>query len=257
MGYLSQKKHQARENIFLYFMAFFLSVLSCFALIKPDFSFVFFNLFHLYCLSVLFAIYALVVQKYRQAFLFLFPLILSYTLLSSAGNIFISDTFNGEESLTLSFGDDTAPLASFSPDELLSSGSVLLANRYTAPYAVIDKGRPLTLLRVNFKGAEASDYPLIFRHLYDFLLTQNNPVIIFGDFGIPVWTKLFKNFLATSGLFVKNRFLFTEGFSFNIFSTPEFYILGFKDLGVSRLSQKNIHGQAFISSNVSFTLEQP
>ena len=255
MGYLSQKKHQARENIFLYFMAFFLALLSCFALIKPDFSFAFFNLFHLYCVSVVFFIYALFVKKYTQTFLFLFSLILSYTLLSSSGNIFFSDCFKGKNSLTLYFEDDAAPLGKFSQDSVLSSGTVLLAHRYTAPYTVINEGTPITLLRVNFKGAPVDDYPLIFKHLYDFLLTQDNPVIIFGEFGIPVWTKTFKKFLSLSGLFVKNRFVFTEGSSFNIFSTPQFYILGFKDLGISHLTQKNIKGHPFVSFDVSFTLE--
>ena len=259
MGYLSQKKHQARENIFLYVTAFFLMILSCLALIKPDLFYTGFNLFHLYCLSLVFLIYAAFVKKYFQTFVFFLCFILNYTLLSASGNIFFSDTFQGQNNLTLYFSkNDTVPPANFAQEDILSSGTVLLSHNYRAPYTIIDvAGKPLTLLKVDFRNPVPSDYDSVFKNLNDFLLTQDNPVIIFGEFGLPIWARPFKTFLDISGLQVKNRLVFTKGSPFNIFTTPSFYILGFRDMGLSSIKISNNPISSTVSGDVSFTLEQP
>lgn len=259
MGYLSQKKHQARENIFLYVTAFFLMILSCLALIKPDLFYAGFNLFHLYCLSLALLIYSAFVKKYFQTFIFFLCFILNYTLLSASGNIFFSDNFQGRKLLTLYFSkDDTAPAANFSQEDILSSGTVLLSHHYIAPYTIVDiAGKPLTLLKVDFRNPVPSDYDSVFKNLNDFLLTQDNPVIIFGEFGLPIWARPFKTFLDVSGLQVKNRLVFTKGSPFNIFTTPSFYILGFQDMGLSSIKISTRPTAPTVSADISFTLGQP
>ena len=236
MGYLSQKKHQTRENIFLYTTAAALTALTAKSFADPGFSFGFFNLFHLYCLAGLLLVYALWVKKYKPALFFGVLLLINYTTLSAAGNIFLSDAFNGRESLTLVF----APNKDFvetAEENKIAAGSLILAHRHIAPYTVINQDNPLTLVRVDFRQAQDSEYPLIFKHLHEFLLKQDNPVILFGEFGVPAWHRLFKQFLDDSGLTIKNHLLFTQGSKFNIFSMPGFYVLGFHEMGISSIKR--------------------
>lgn len=257
MGYLRQKKHQARENIFLFFMAIVITGLTAGSFANAGFCYGFFNLFHLYCLSGLLFIYALLVKKYKISLFFALIFLINYTSLSASGNIFLSDHFEGREHLDLTFDVRQNLSDSLDKDQLSAAGSLIVAHRYVAPYVIIGKQKPLTLVRVDFRGANKEEYPLIFEHLHEFILKQDNPVIIFGEFGLPVWSKAFKHFLDATGLAVKNRLIFTKGAKYNIFTTPGFYVLGFPEMGISELSLRESNNQKIIKTTVSFNPEQP
>lgn len=256
MGYLSQKKHQIRENIFLYTSAFIFGGLGIFSVMFPGFKVGFFNLFHLYLLSFIFTIYSVWVKKYKPAIIFCFIFIVSYTTLGSSVNLFIPDKFIGNSNVELKFIPNTSLSKEFIPDNL-SSGAVVLANEFIVPYVIINKGSPLTIIRVDLRQASHKQYPLIFEHLHQFIVRQDNPVIIYGEFGIPAWSKVFKQFLSSSGLSVKNSLIFTQSSRYNIFTTPGFYILGFHDMGVSDVRISNLNGHKVISAQASFNLAHP
>lgn len=251
MGYLSQKKQQQRENIFCLVMMAVLTLLTAGSFAAPGFRIVFFNLFHLYCLSGMLFVYALWRQRYKTALFFTGVLLISYTILSSTTNLFLSDHFKGKLSLEFSFDDDRTLTQDFASSDILASGSVIF-NRHTASYIVIRRPAPLTLMRVDFRKAAKNDYPQIFKQLSDFILTQDNPVIVFGEFGVPAWSKPFKHFLEVSGLTVKNRLLFTNGPSYNIFSTPGFYVLGFQDMGINDIVVRRKDSKTTVLIKASF-----
>ena len=79
-----------------------------------------------------------------------------------------------------------------------------------------------------------------YHNLEKFITLQNGPVIIVGDFGIPSWNLLFKEFLNNTDLSVKNRILFTDGkTSFRFWFVPSLNILGFDNLGIEKISMQN------------------
>ena len=251
MGYLSQKKHQIRENIFLYVMALLFAGLSIFSISCPGFKIVFFNLFHLYLFSFALMVYALIVKKYKPAIIFCLVFIISYATLSSSVNLFISDKFQGVNNINLVY-DSKKSLAEEFSKGIVSSGAIILADKFISPYVTIDKNSPVTIIRVNLNDAKYEQYPVIFKHLRQFIIKQDNPVILFGDFGVPSWNRYLRKFIIQTRLIVKNNLLFTKNNSYNFLSSPSFYILGFNDMGVENIEIKNTNGQQTIDFDVSF-----
>lgn len=249
MGYLSQKKHELRKNIFLHVMTVLMLILTAGAFANPGFHFGFFNLFHLYCLSIVIFVYALWMKKFKQALLFGLVLLVNYTLLASAANIFLSDRFRGTHDLSLTFNTQEVFTKSFAREDILSAGSLVLAGKYIVPFVILKTPSPITLVRIDFLKAPKREYGLIFNHLQEFILRQDNPVIIFGDFGIPSWNRIFKNFLQSSELTVKNKLLFTGN---NFLKPSDFYVLGFREMGISKIKAAGKGNGIIVDMDISF-----
>ena len=253
MGYLSQKKHQKRENFFLWLLAVFVMTITAVSIFYPKFDAKY--LFYLYCLTGILFVYAGWVKKYKFALFFVTIFIINYTSIAAYANIFISDDFDGAQSLEITFDPDTPLSENFSKEHIISSGKIILANQYTLPYITIDRNNPLTIIRVNLLNVNFSEYDVLFKHLNEFIIKEDNPVIVFGNFGIPAWSLPFKKFLDVSNLTVKNRLIFNDGVDFNFFSNLGFYVLGFKDMGISEISRENADNNS-IKFIISFNLEE-
>ena len=186
------------------------AVLTILFLAYPHFKLSFFNIFHLYCLSFILLLWSLLAQKYKIGFAFAVIYIVNYIFLSAHCNIFLSDTFKGTNSLNLIFAPNHLLTESLPEEKIISSGSLIIANRFLGSYAVLNETRPLTIVRVDFSNAKRKSYKLIFKQLHEFIIKQDTPVIIFGDFGLPAWDPLFHRFLNRTDLNVKNRLLFTK-----------------------------------------------
>lgn len=249
MGYLSQKKHELRKNIFLYVMMVLMLILTVGTFANPGFHFGFFNLFHLYFLSVVIFIYVLWSKKYKQALFFGFILLINYTFLAATTNIFLSDKFNGSQNLALTFNTKEVFAESFAREDISSAGSLVLAGKYMAPFVILKEPSPITLVRVDFLKVPKREYGLIFNRLQEFILRQDNPVIIFGNFGIPSWNRIFKNFLQSSELTVKNRLLFTGN---NFLKPADFYVLGFREMGISKINATGKSSGILVDMDISF-----
>ena len=251
MGYLSQKKHQIRENLFLNGGAVVLTFFTLFSLTNVAFDIVFPNLFHLYLLSFLMIVYSIVVKKYKTTLIFIMLFIINYTALSASGNIFISDSYDGNKKIKLSFDKNSDIIGDFY-NAKTSSGSLILANNTIAPYIKIDDKNPMTIIKINLSNSNIKLRKKILKQLKNFITKQDNPVILYGDFGVPSWNRYLRRFIIQSRLSVKNRILFTKNSSYNIFSTPSFYILGFNDMGVDNIEIKNNKFGKQIDFDVSF-----
>lgn len=248
MGYLSQKKYESRKNIFLCVMMVIMLLLTCAAFVNPGFCVGFFNLFHLYCLSAGILIYALWEKSYKPAAFFAIILLINYTSLAATSNIFLSDKFDGRESVRLNFNPKWQFLtksAELIPVEKISFTKSAKKQNAVA-VMLLDRETPLTIISVDLKKTPKSSYPKMFKLLQDAIIKQDNPVIIFGDFGIPAWNKHFKKFLQSSGLSVKNRLMFTDK---NFLKPSNFYILGFREMGLSDI---NVDNEKTILFDISF-----
>ena len=94
----------------------------------------------------------------------------------------------------------------------------------------------ITLVNLDFSKIAKNELPTAFANLAQFVEKQDEPVVIVGDFQLPVWAPLFRNFLSDTGLQVKNRVLFTDGKDyFKFFVVPSVNVLGFDNIAVRRL----------------------
>ena len=235
-------------------MLSFVALLSLLSFWYPGFNIIFFNLFHLYIVSFCLIVYSIFIRRYKIAGFFALFFMINYTTLSSSTNLFFPDTFVGSRNIELNFASNV-DLSNYFHENKEASGAIIIAKEFVAPYVIIKENNSLlTLVKVDFIGADKKQYSQIFSQLHQFIVKQDNPVIIFGEFGIPAWDKSFKEFLNLSGLAVKNELIFTNKSHYNFFTTPSFYILGFQEMGVSRTKISDINNIKTITTNVSFNL---
>lgn len=252
MGYLSQKKHTIRQSIFFKAMAYILALWNIVLLVNPDFEIVGLNLFHLYLLSFAVFISSCIAKRFNYALLFFTFFIICYTNLSSSSNIFISDySFNSNNPIRLSTVSNQSSFVQ--PADYLSQGTLLLYNNLSADYVIAATPVPTTIIRLNLPKLPASTQTTIFNQLNQFITSQNNPVIVFGRFGTTSWSKSFRTFLKKTGLSTKNSIISSLPSPYNIFSTPDFYILGFDNISIIDIPLSNKDSLSDIKINISLS----
>lgn len=125
----------------------------------------------------------------------------------------------------------------------LRAGKIKLSPKYSASFLVFEEnGKNLIFVNVDFGKLKKSEEKNVFDNLAEFVLSQDEPLIIVGDFGIPAWSETFKNFLAKTDLEVKNRIIMTDGKSwFDLFSIPSINLLGYRNLGLKNVDILSAH----------------
>ena len=126
-------------------------------------------------------------------------------------------------------------ISKFTP---LRSGKLILSKNYVGSYMEFLEGsQPLVLINVDFSGITRSEEKNVYKNLSKFVVMQDNPVVIVGNFGTPAWSKTFQKFLNKTGLEVKNRIILSDGSVwFNPFSVPSLNVLAYKKFGVKDVS---------------------
>lgn len=93
------------------------------------------------------------------------------------------------------------------------------------------------LINLYFARLPISEQSTVFKNLTEFILSQDDPVIVIGDFGLPSWIPVFKKFLNDTALEVKNGIILSEGrHRFNPFTIPTFYILAYRNVGIEDIT---------------------
>lgn len=239
MGYLSQKKHQLRENLLLNVASVILTFFTLFSLINTNFDIVFPNLFQLYIFSFILFVYSIIVKKYKVCLIFMMLFIINYTALSSSGNIFLSDSYKGNKKLELVF-DKSSDIAGNFKNLKLNKGSLVLAGNITAPYVKIEDVNPMIIIKVDLNNVSTKTLKTVLNQLRHFITKQDCPVVLYGDFGVPSWNRYMRKFARQSRLSVKNKILHTNDSGFKFFSLPSFYILGFSNMGIDNIETSNL-----------------
>lgn len=242
MGYFSQKKKHQRENSFLTVSAVLAGALS-FWLILPDswtgsVSWIDSYLFQFYALAVLVFFYALWLGRWSFAAFFAFCLLIIFTCLSSYANIFINTRVNDRHHMQLVYrpGEEALEVSGRGM-VLLRSGHLNLGEGVRAPFATYEKELQVyTLIGVDFAGLSQKHLQEAFERLRMFIALQDDPVIVYGNFGVPAWSPLLKKLLLATDLKVKNRLVLADaGFRFNPLTVPQFYLLAFENVGLNAL----------------------
>ncbi len=242
MGYFSQKKKHQRENVFLKislvvlaFMAFVIAVGSG----AGGFAAGIGNLrFQLFVITVAVFAYSLFHQRFLYAVCALALLLFYYGFVASHTNLFFNSTAASDRQLKIIFAKDFEPLVQSENYRLLSSGHLNLAPNRQAYFITLEQeGETYTVVSLNLTYLQKSEQKALYENLADFVLQRDEPVIIVGNFGIPAWHPVFKDFLSATSLNVKNKVLLRDNQgSFNPFITPRINVLGFDNVGISHLN---------------------
>ncbi len=239
MGYLSQKKHKVREKVFFIAATVVMTLVTLALLINHEFSFLGLNLFHFYCISWLLLIGAVAARKLVIGILLGIILLVNYVLLAMSTNIFFSDSIKGDYHINVTYKG----ISEY--DKVLSKGILMVGQTSFAEYAVINEEAPIMLIKVDLNSVDKDKYALVLQSLRNFVMKQNVELVVWGDFGVPAWSKVFRDFIDASGLSVKNRLIF-YGFS----KAPSFYILGYSNIGVNNITHIGSEVKATIDYNI-------
>ena len=241
MGYFSQKKKHQRENNFLTVSAILIGALS-FLLILPDtwigpIRWLDDYLFQIYVLAFLILIYALWLGRWSFAAFFMLCLLVIFTCLSSYANIFGNTHVDDRHHMQLTYRPGDALEISGRGMLLLRSGHLNLGDNIQAPFATYEKELQVyTLIGVDFDGLAPQQLQEVFNRLRMFISLQDDPVVVYGNFGVPAWSPQLKKLLLATDLKVKNRLLLTNAdFHFNPLAVPQFYLLAFENVGINAL----------------------
>mgnify|MGYP004652024153 FL=1 len=232
MGYLSQKKRHARESRFLFAATIVFCVLTIVAFLPENIMGIKGWLFQIYLLNLLIFIYTLVIRRFLYATFLTIFLILNYFQIATAAQVFFDTDVRSANEFSVVY--DPQDVLKVSSAEVLRQGHLVLNEKNVAPFAAIDKsGHIFTLIRVDLRQSSIRDRNIALRQLQNFISEQDEPVVVFGDFGLPAWSHEIKQFLEATRLEVKNHLLFTDhGCRFNLLRAPGFYVLSFQNVGI-------------------------
>lgn len=237
MGYLAQKKRNARETTFLKWMLIIFTVLTMAFLFPPKDIFFKDWLFQFYVINILIFLYALFIRRFFYCLGFALLLIVNYFQIAMSARIFNNFDSGGEHHISISYNPESPLEVEASNAIVLRRGHLVLGQDEVAPFLAIEKnGHVFTLIRVDLGSNSAKERAIALLQLRNFISAQDDPVIVFGDFGRPAWSKELKAFLEDTNLEVKNRILFVKrGSRHGYFSAPQFYILSFQNVGIEEL----------------------
>lgn len=245
MGYFSQRKKHARQNLFMLISLLILSIIYIFLLFDTTNNTVFKFLrdwqFHFYLYNIFLVLYTIIHKRCSYALVAIFLMFLNYGSLAKSARLFFNQEQNGKNQIEISYhkGEQNYKIVS-KQEHIEKQGKIDLSPNLGAFFVSFKEQDFLfTIINLDFSKKYASEYKMAFRNLARFVSMQNGPVIIVGDFGIPSWNPIFRKFLNQTDLSVKNRILFTDGkASFRFWFVPSINILGFDNIGIKNISMQ-------------------
>lgn len=241
MGYFSQRKKHERENIFLKVMFITLGLITFLLLLplshQPLFEEVKRYLFQFYLLNLAVFLYSLYLSRFAYSALFALFLLINFTQIASTGNLFTDTAVRDDHHITLSHSAEKPLDINAYGMAILRSGHLNLTPEVQSQFVTFEKNyHVFTVVGVDFEGLASDVRIQAFRQLQKFVLMQDDPVIVVGDFGEPSWSPEMKDFLSATQLKVKNRMILkSRRYRFNPFAVPQFYVLAFDNVGIVSL----------------------
>lgn len=153
---------------------------------------------------------------------------------------------NGSNHIDLDSSAKSVTNIIFTTHQVLKEGLVRLSPEVSAYYLIPKSSQKVVLINVDFSHLEYSDAPLVFNNLSHFVSMQDYPVIVFGDFKLAAWSRIFTDFLDNTRLAVKNHLIMSDGgLKFNPFVVPSVYVLGYDNIGVNdvKVLKRSINSQ--------------
>lgn len=237
MGYLAQKKKFAREGVFLQVMLAVFCLFTLFAFLPEVFPALRGWMFQIYIINLLVFLYALFIRRFLFGLFFALLLVVNYFQVAASAQIFFNARVPAEHHISFDYAPDHPLRADAANAIILRRGHLVLGRKNIAPFLAMEKnGQVFTLIRVDLERNSSVERHIALNQLRNFISGQDDPVIVFGDFGEPVWMPEMERFLEDTSLEVKNRLLFTgRGSRHKYLSAPGFYVLSFQNTGIEEL----------------------
>ncbi len=245
MGYFSQRKKHARQKMFMLISLMILALYNFLLLFDSGTEEFFKDLrniqFHAYLYTLFIVLYTIFHRQIAYTLCAILLVFWNYGSLAQSARIFFNQEPAGFNQLDISYkkGEQTyLPLKE--EKNIEHKGKLKLSPHLSAAFIDIkQQDKLITLISLDFSKKYEQEFPIAFQNLEKFVLMQNNPVILVGDFGIPSWNILFKTFLNKTSLSVKNRILFTDGKeTFSFWFVPSINVLGFDNVGIKKISMQ-------------------
>ena len=244
MGYFSQRKKHARENLFMVVSLSVVAIIYSILLLAGQDNFFTAFLrrwqFHFYLFNIFLLLYTLWHGKIVYSVLAALLLMFNYGSLAKTARLFFNDTSDSTLAFNVVYkkgGQNYENILNAKEVLLRRKGKIALSPHAEASFMSFEKyDQVITLVNLDFSKISKKELPTAFANLEQFVKRQDEPVVIVGDFQLPAWAPLYRNFLSETGLQVKNRVLFTTGKDyFKFFVVPSINVLGFDNIAVRRL----------------------
>ncbi len=236
MGYLAQKKRLAREALMLKFL---LPIFVILAVVLPLFPADFWLkkwLFQIYVLNLLVLFFAIYCRSVFYSLGFALCVVINYFQMAAYGPLFGNEEVPERYVIEMTYAPDSEQMVTDS-EEILRTGSLILDKNLVAPFAVVRRdNQQFTLIRINLENVLPQTRRRALQKLRNFITAEDDAAIVYGHFGTPAWSGELRDFLRATGLEVKNRLVFSRlGSRHAYLMPPSFYVLGFRNVGISRL----------------------
>jgi hypothetical protein len=131
----------------------------------------------------------------------------------------------------------TAKSLILSKDKASRFGRIRLSPRFEASFITVRfDDNSFIIINLNLRGITLNEKEQVFENLGEFVLSQDEAVIVVGNFGIPVWSSMFNRFLLKTGLEVKNSIILTDGLRrFNLLNPPTVNLLAYRNVGIEKI----------------------
>ena len=256
MGYFSQRKRHERENIFMQIMLAVLGV-QCLLLFLPAErvpGFIDDFLFQIYIVNLLVLIFSVCKKRIWFSTAFAVFLLINYAHLAASANLFFNQRVIAEHRVLVRDIERRPPEIEGTGMVKLRSGHLNLGHNEPALFYTFEKNlHVFTIVKIDLRQLNASQRQTALKNLGRFIKMQDDPVIVLGDFGIPVWKPVMQKFLADTMLQVKNRLVLSGRRSvFNPLAVPQYYVLAFNNVGVEDIDVKFRHRLREVETVVEF-----
>ncbi len=236
MGYLSQKKRSVREYKIFFASAVLLSILTILSLFSDSFPALTDKLFLFYLINILLLGYALFCMQIKFALIFLLLILINFFHLSASSHLFFNKTYNGDTDIRISYNATT--LNTHEVSGAKGRSWLHFSSEVQASVSEINiSANKFKLIMLNFANQSTKAKQSYFTQLKNYIISQDIPVVVIGNFGLSAWQPVMQTFLDDTNLKILNRLIFAkQGSRGNYFNTPTFYVLAFDGFSVKDLS---------------------
>lgn len=244
MGYFSQRKKNERENLFMV-VSLAVTAMVYFALLFDGEQGGFLETlrgteFHFYLFNIFILAFTLWHRKILYSFMAVLLLVWGYTSIAKTSRLFFAAESDSTKAFNVAYktgSQNYDNIINVHEVILRRRGKIDLSQETTASFMTFEKyDNIFTLVNIDFSKVSDKDLTIVYTNLGKFVVNQDEPVIIVGDFGIPSWSPLMRDFLVKTGLEVKNHIVYSDGKqAFRFFQVPTINILGFDNIAIRRL----------------------
>lgn len=239
MGYLSQKKKSIREHNFFMISGVVLTIVSLFLLFFDAFSGGKNFLFILYLINIIVLIYAIVRLQITFALYFMLLVCINFFYLTAYSRIFFNHSYDFGTDVSVSY--DASSLTAQEVEGFSDQKWIHFDSQNKASYSDISVGeKNFKLIMLNFDTMSTHKRSENIKQLKNFILAQDLPVVVIGNFGTSVWQPEMRDLLNKTNLRVINRLVFAQkGSKGSCLRVPTFYVLSFDGFGLLNLKVKD------------------